>query len=1015
MDKTVNTHASNSVLAKQSLPLPRTLFSEGGSVVFSELLAESTFRPERFALDFGVKKTDLPPPAPERAEPSQNPQDCLNCQQDDQTEILRGIDEQRAQDNAAHEVQQRSHDAQQARDEQSRQQAQTQAHLASQRFASQRQEQARQEQQYRSEQIDRIASQQNIVDDEQRARAAASREQDARKQDAREREASSPRTKELQTREVQAKEAQTRDQEARRNEETASPRVERDHSSADNPAAPTQHQDTATQNTATQNTATQNTVTQDTAITETREQRSLAARDGGQEDKSHESDRSQSDKSLNNANNNDGTTNNKVAVTHAAVYQDENIALNEEEALRTASGKDKPSHALAGLVETEGIDVFALQDSHATTQAANKVAETLAQPSTAQEAAREQGLVERAARTAERTSATDKISSITLSSATPSSTTANTEGADAASVAQGSEQKNKNEEVGQALSDKTAPSTVSADTAQASVASAATTLPPLSAKPAGNAEGLAAALGNKAASLLHSADQKAHETDAHTRGQAGLVSSLPKDFSKASEKATGDKPSTTAFSQTNSAPSDGSKDASARTTASESRFPKNTPPSDLAQLSRQATAQRSAGSAQRAGGTAASTAASTQTNAQTNAQANTQANGLAQTLSGAGGNVRQGLNSGSNSEKTSLPEGIDVRWSQEVRAHRPEGLRLSGQNAFDSLRLAGSAKQTLSYGNAATSASVGTSGDATAASSTALNGGGSAQAGLASSSAAAKTAARAAERQEAARERREDASPVRKSKTSGTQTLLQSLAARLTGARGEAAGNQQGGGDRAVQTFGETRLGQSLGQASSLQGLGSQGSGSQGSNSEASLNNGFSQSLQSSSASSSARAGSAASTFMTASSFVREQVFVNIQRAVEGKVESLTVKLRPELLGRIEIRLDGDAAGRLQIVVLAERGETLDLLQRDAKQLEQALQEAGIRTQDQGLQFGLKGQGNAQTQGEAQGQEAGESLSHDTDSDAETEGSESASDAETLSSVVERLQVRQDGRLNVEL
>ena len=334
-----------------------------------------------------------------------------------------------------------------------------------------------------------------------------------------------------------------------------------------------------------------------------------------------------------------------------------------------------------------------------------------------------------------------------------------------------------------------------------------------------------------------------------------------------------------------------------------------------------------------------------------------------------------------------------MRSTQEVRAHRPEGLRLSGQNAFDSLRL---------VGNSATGSSTsGASAEASASSATLANNADAAQAGVVSSSAAAKLAARMAERRESAREgatreRREATSPADKSKTSSTQALLQSLAARLTGARADAAGNPP-----LAQTLGEARLGQASN---------AQGSNSQGSNSEASLNNGFSQSLQGNAASTSARAS--ASTFTTASSFVREQVFVNIQRAVEGKLESMTVKLRPELLGRIEIRLDGDAAGRLQIVVLAERGETLDLLQRDARQLEQALQEAGIRTQDQGLQFGLKGQGNAQTQGEAQRQDAAGST---TDAKGDAEAEDGALEEELSSSIVEKLQVRQDGRLNVKI
>ncbi len=77
-----------------------------------------------------------------------------------------------------------------------------------------------------------------------------------------------------------------------------------------------------------------------------------------------------------------------------------------------------------------------------------------------------------------------------------------------------------------------------------------------------------------------------------------------------------------------------------------------------------------------------------------------------------------------------------------------------------------------------------------------------------------------------------------------------------------------------------------------------------------------------------------------------------------GGAARLTVALEPEELGRVEIRVEragaaeGDAA---TVRVVAERPETLALLQRDARQLDRALQSAGIPVAEGAMQFSLAG------------------------------------------------------------
>jgi flagellar hook-length control protein FliK len=69
------------------------------------------------------------------------------------------------------------------------------------------------------------------------------------------------------------------------------------------------------------------------------------------------------------------------------------------------------------------------------------------------------------------------------------------------------------------------------------------------------------------------------------------------------------------------------------------------------------------------------------------------------------------------------------------------------------------------------------------------------------------------------------------------------------------------------------------------------------------------------------------------------------------------IRLDPPELGRIDVRLDVDRDGRVTSRLVADRPETLDLLRRDAPELQRALQDAGLKTSDSGLQFSLRDQG----------------------------------------------------------
>jgi chemotaxis protein MotD len=84
-------------------------------------------------------------------------------------------------------------------------------------------------------------------------------------------------------------------------------------------------------------------------------------------------------------------------------------------------------------------------------------------------------------------------------------------------------------------------------------------------------------------------------------------------------------------------------------------------------------------------------------------------------------------------------------------------------------------------------------------------------------------------------------------------------------------------------------------------------------------------------------------------------------KAMAGK-NRFEIRLDPPELGRIEVRLDVDRDGNVTSRLTVDRADTLDLLRRDATGLERALQDAGLKTADNSLQFTLRDQSMNQQQ-----------------------------------------------------
>jgi flagellar hook-length control protein FliK len=91
-----------------------------------------------------------------------------------------------------------------------------------------------------------------------------------------------------------------------------------------------------------------------------------------------------------------------------------------------------------------------------------------------------------------------------------------------------------------------------------------------------------------------------------------------------------------------------------------------------------------------------------------------------------------------------------------------------------------------------------------------------------------------------------------------------------------------------------------------------------------------------------------------ANASVQDQIAVHIQRAVKESVDKISIQLSPTELGQIHVKMKVDDDKNVTATITVERPSTLDLLQRDTKTLERALQEAGLKTDTGSLSFSLQ-------------------------------------------------------------
>ena len=117
------------------------------------------------------------------------------------------------------------------------------------------------------------------------------------------------------------------------------------------------------------------------------------------------------------------------------------------------------------------------------------------------------------------------------------------------------------------------------------------------------------------------------------------------------------------------------------------------------------------------------------------------------------------------------------------------------------------------------------------------------------------------------------------------------------------------------------------------------------------------------------------------------QVAFEIVRQVQAGNSRFQIRLDPAELGRIDVQLDVDRSGNVSARMVVDRPETLDLMQRDQRALQQALQQAGLDANRTNLEFSLRqnpfagdGSGDGRNQGQP-GRQGGNPLLGDTGAD----------------------------------
>lgn len=90
-----------------------------------------------------------------------------------------------------------------------------------------------------------------------------------------------------------------------------------------------------------------------------------------------------------------------------------------------------------------------------------------------------------------------------------------------------------------------------------------------------------------------------------------------------------------------------------------------------------------------------------------------------------------------------------------------------------------------------------------------------------------------------------------------------------------------------------------------------------------------------------------------------QSLALQIAQKVQNGAQQFEIRMNPPELGRVDVKLDFNKDGHMTTHLTIERPETLEMLTRDSRQLERALQQSGLNISGSDLTFSLKQEGES--------------------------------------------------------
>ena len=103
-------------------------------------------------------------------------------------------------------------------------------------------------------------------------------------------------------------------------------------------------------------------------------------------------------------------------------------------------------------------------------------------------------------------------------------------------------------------------------------------------------------------------------------------------------------------------------------------------------------------------------------------------------------------------------------------------------------------------------------------------------------------------------------------------------------------------------------------------------------------------------------------TFKGMAKEVVEQIKVNITKSAVRGVDTIDIQLKPEDLGKVQVKMHIAKDGKIQAEIITSRAETAELLQKDASLLSKAFNDAGYNTDDKSFTFSFQNENQAKGQ-----------------------------------------------------